>query len=50
MADNHSGDHPAMDYKEHERTYAGFLVFTKWSCIFLVILLALMAFFLVRGH
>ena len=50
MADNHTGEHPAMDYPQHERTYSGFLAFTKWSVIGLAALLALMAFFLVRGH
>ena len=50
MADNHSGGHPAMDYPEHERTYRGFLVFTKWGSIAIIILLILMAWFLVRGH
>ena len=42
-----SGGHPAMDYKEHARTYRGFLVFTKVSIIFLVLLLIGMAIFLV---
>lgn len=36
-----------MDYAEHTRTYAGFLSFTKYSIIFLVLLLAGMRFFLV---
>jgi hypothetical protein len=37
----------AMDYAEHNRTYAGFLQFTKYTIIFLVLLLAGMKFFLV---
>jgi Bacterial aa3 type cytochrome c oxidase subunit IV len=36
-----------MDYNEHNRTYAGFLTVTKYSIIFLVLLLAGMKFFLV---
>lgn len=36
-----------MDYAEHNRTYAGFLKFTKYSIIALVALLAAMKFFLV---
>lgn len=42
-----SGGHPAMDYAEHERTYAGFLRLAQISIILIVILLAGMAYFLV---
>ncbi len=42
-----SGGHPAMDYAEHNRTYANFLSWTKFGIIFLVVLLAGMAYFLV---
>lgn len=42
-----SSGHPAMDYNEHDRTYVGFLRFTKISIIVLVLLLAGMAYFLV---
>jgi hypothetical protein len=43
-----STDHgsSAMDYAEHERTYRGFLTFTKWGAIHIVVILILMAFFL----
>lgn len=37
----------AMDYPEHERTYNGFLAFTKYSTAAIVVILLLMAFFLV---
>lgn len=47
MAVDMSGGHPAMDYPEHERTYRGFMAFTKYSIIGLVALLVLMAYFLV---
>ena len=47
MAIDTSGGHPAMDYAEHNRTYQGFVAFTKYSIIALVVLLALMAYFLV---
>jgi hypothetical protein len=42
-----SRGHAAMDYAEHNRTYAGFLTFTKYAIVFLVILLAGMKYFLV---
>ena len=42
-----SGGHPAMDYAEHNRTYANFLAWTKVGIVFCVVLLAGMAFFLV---
>lgn len=47
MAVNTSGGHPAMDYNEHQRTYAGFIHFTKIGIGALVVLLAGMYFFLV---
>lgn len=42
-----SKGHHAMDYAEHNRTYAGFLRFTKIAIIALVVLLAGMKIFLV---
>jgi len=36
-----------MDYAEHQRTYAGFLRFAKYSIIFLVVLLLGLKIFLV---
>jgi hypothetical protein len=42
-----NGGHPAMDYEEHKRTYAGFLRMTQIGIVSLVILLAAMAYFLV---
>jgi hypothetical protein len=42
-----SGGNPAMDYGEHARTYKQFLTFLKVAVVFLVLLLAGMAFFLV---
>jgi hypothetical protein len=42
-----SKGHPAMDYAEHEKTYAGFLRFTKIAIVCLVVLLAGMKIFLV---
>lgn len=47
MGVNTSGGHSAMDYNEHNRTYAGFLRFTKIAIVALVVLLAGMKFFLV---
>ena len=55
MADNHvsgahgadkAAGHPAMDYAEHERTYKLFISLSKWTVIFNVVLLILMAIFL----
>lgn len=42
-----SGGNSAMDYAEHNRTYAGFLNATKYAIVFLVLLLAGMKYFLV---
>jgi hypothetical protein len=42
-----SGGNPAMDYAEHARTYKQFLLFAKVGIVFLVLLLAGMAYFLV---
>jgi len=36
-----------MDYAEHQKTYMKFLQFTKVAIVFLVLLLAGMAYFLV---
>lgn len=42
-----AGEHmTAMDYASHEATYSNFLGMVKWSVIGLVILMALMGFFL----
>jgi hypothetical protein len=49
MAVDTSGGHPAMDYKEHVRTYKGFLRATVALIAFNVVLLLGMAFFL-TGH
>jgi hypothetical protein len=36
----------AMDYREHERTYLGFVRFVKWSTVVVVLILIGMAIFL----
>ena len=41
-----SGGNPEMDYAQAEHTYKQFITFTKISIVFLVVLLAGMAFFL----
>ena len=43
MSVDTSGGHPAMDYKEHQRTYAGFILFTKIGIVLTVLLLIVMA-------
>lgn len=50
MADHsapHAAGHPAMDYAEHERTYAGFVTFTKWGTIIVGLIVVGMYIFLV---
>ncbi|MGD9668114.1 MAG: aa3-type cytochrome c oxidase subunit IV [Hyphomicrobiaceae bacterium] len=42
-----SSGNPAMDYREHERTYAGFVFMTKLLVATVVVLLVGMAYFLV---
>lgn len=49
---NHSnagaeGGHPEMDYPSHERTYAGFIKGSIWVSVSVVVILALMAWFLI---
>lgn len=46
MSIDSSSGHPAMDYRAHKDTYAGFIRFAQVSIGFLVILLILMAIFL----
>lgn len=48
MVENHaqSAGHPAMDYAEHEKTYRMFLQLIKYTVAGVVVLLALLAFFL----
>ncbi len=45
MAD-HGEAVPAMDYAEHDRTYAGFLQATKWGTIAVILIVIGMAIFL----
>lgn len=49
MAQHHASHdgHPAMDYAEHERTYAAFTAFTKWGTIAVASIVVLMYIFLV---
>jgi hypothetical protein len=42
-----SAGHPAMDYAEHERTFAGFVTATKWGVALMTLLLVFMAITLV---
>ena len=43
MADNHD---TAMDYAEHDRTYAMFIAMTKYGTAAIIVVLILMALFL----
>ena len=47
MSIDTTGGHPAMDYREHERTYAGFVFMTKLLVVLVTLLLIGMAVFLV---
>ena len=47
MAIDLSGGNAAMDYPEHAKTYKQFILFTKVMVVFLVLVLAGMAYFLV---
>ncbi|MCB1515960.1 MAG: aa3-type cytochrome c oxidase subunit IV [Hyphomicrobiaceae bacterium] len=47
MSIDTTSGHPAMDYREHERTYAGFVFMTKLLIVAVVALLVGMALFLV---
>lgn len=39
-------DHVEMDYREHERTYDGFIRLSKYALFAVIIVLVLMAIFL----
>jgi Bacterial aa3 type cytochrome c oxidase subunit IV len=47
MAIDPSGGHPAMDYVEHTRTYAGFVRITMVMIAVVALILLFMLFFLV---
>ena len=47
MSVDTSQGHPAMDYAEHKKTYAGFLRVTKIVIVCLVVLLVGMKIFLI---
>lgn len=47
MSIDTSRGHEAMDYKEHTRTYNGFIRMTQISVVFLIVLLVGMYVFLV---
>ncbi len=43
----HELEAPAMDYREHERTYARFVAGVKWSIVILAITVVVL-FFVIR--
>ena len=47
MSVDTSGGHPAMDYAEHNRTYAGFIRFSIAGIVFCVAILVFLAIFVV---
>ena len=48
MAHDSDFKHGSMDISAHRRSYAGFLAFTKWSLIGILLIMVLLAFF--RTH
>ena len=46
MADHHVSEagHPAMDYAEHERTYALFIKLFKYGTVAVVVFVVLLAY------
>ncbi|HEY4274460.1 MAG TPA: aa3-type cytochrome c oxidase subunit IV [Rhizomicrobium sp.] len=50
MADHDDHYKPgAMDISQHRRAYAGFIVFTKWSLGFILLIMAFLAIFRTHG-
>jgi len=49
MADHHEAEHvsEAMDYKQHEATYRGFMNLTKWAIIVIAVIVVAL-YFIVR--
>jgi hypothetical protein len=41
--------HGAMDISQHQRSYAGFLSFVKYSLVFILLVMAFLAFFRTHG-
>jgi Bacterial aa3 type cytochrome c oxidase subunit IV len=51
VADKHTQDtESAMDYNEHDKTYALFLAMVKYGSIAVTLILVLMALFLLPKH
>lgn len=45
MAENDDHQHGRMDISEQERTFAGFVTFTKWAVIVILAILVFLAIF-----
>jgi hypothetical protein len=45
MADDQKHDHGKMNISEQERTFNGFVTFTKWAAIIIVAILVFLALF-----
>ena len=39
----------SMDISQHQRAYAGFLTFAKWSTVFILLIMAFLAAFRTHG-
>lgn len=55
MATHANGTHlddmpPEMDYREHERTYRGFITLVKWSIISMVLMVLGLYFAVIAGN
>ncbi|MBN9546870.1 MAG: aa3-type cytochrome c oxidase subunit IV [Alphaproteobacteria bacterium] len=51
MADHNDHHHTpgSMDISQHQRAYAGFLTFAKWSTAFLLLIMVFLAIFRTHG-
>jgi len=51
MSAQHESDHHpgSMDISQHRKFYLGFLTFTKWSMIFIALVMIFLAFFRTHG-
>jgi hypothetical protein len=50
MADHDDHYTPgSMDISQHQRSYAGFLTFAKWSTVFILLIMAFLAAFRTHG-
>ena len=49
MAQDSDFQHGSMDISAHQRAYGGFLTFTKWSLIGILLIMVFLAIFRTHG-